>query len=167
MTPDQPAPPDDRQASATIAALVAALGLGDGDTVAALHADGVRAELVPVLEWLPAVDICWLDGTNAAERHALRVQFASDARSTPEGVALLDRWLTERPAPEVFAAGKRALAVRLRLLPADERDATLERIVALCQAAGRAAGAAFGVGALSSYEQARIVELREELARLT
>jgi len=166
MTDGKTGPTDPtRPPGLEIAALVAALGLGDSDTVATLYAHGVRAESVPVLEWLPAVDICWVDGADVAERHALRVQFTADDRSTPEGLALLDSWLTERPSPPLLDATSRALAARLRLLDDDQRDATLARIVALCEAAGRAAGADFGVGPLSAPERERIDELRRALLR--
>lgn len=166
MTDGNSGPNDPTRSPGTeIAALVAALGLGDSDTVATLYTHGVRAETVPLLEWLPAADICWVDGADVAERHALRVQFVADDRSTPDGLALLDSWLTEPPAPPLLDAASRALAARLRLLDEDQREATLARIVARCEAAGRAAGADFGVGPLSAPERERIHELRRALLR--
>lgn len=149
--------------SAEVAALVAAVGLGDSMVIGTLFEHGVRAETVPVLEWLPAVDVCWLDGADVAERHALRVQYASDERSTPEGVELLDHWLTWRPALSLFAAGRRALRARLALIDPVDRDEVVDRIVAMCEAAGRAAGADFGVSALSASERDRILQLRRDL----
>ena len=146
-----------------MAALVAAVGLGDSAVIGALYDHGVRADMVPVLEWLPAVDVCWLDGADAAERHALRVQFASDDRSTPAGVDLLDQWLTTRPGASLFAAGRRALRARLALIDPADREEVVDRIVAMCEAAGRAAGADFGVSALSSGERERIQQLRRDL----
>lgn len=149
--------------SAEVAALVAAVGLGDSMVIGTLYDHGVRAETVPVLEWLPAVDVCWLDGADVAERHALRVQYASDDRSTPDGVELLDRWLTTRPAVSLFAAGRRALRARLALIDPVDREEVVDRIVAMCEAAGRAAGADFGVSALSAGERDRIRQLRHDL----
>lgn len=147
-----------------VAALVAALGLGDGDVVVTLFAHGLRAHTVPLVEWLPAVDVCWLDGADAAERHALRVQYAADDRSTTDGLALIDRWLTERPPARLFEAGRRALRVRLAALDPDARDEMLATVVARCEAAGRAGGAGFGVGPLSFVERDRIAQLRRDLA---
>jgi hypothetical protein len=148
---------------AEVAALVAALGLGDNDVLVTLFAHGVRAETVPVIEWLPAVDVCWVDGVDAAERHALRVQFAADDRCTPAGLALLDGWLADRPPSRLFGAARRALASRLARLDPDEKDQMLARVVARCEAAGRAGGGGFGVGALSSPERHRIADLRADL----
>ncbi len=149
--------------SAEVAALVAAVGLGDSTVIATLHDHGVRGGTVPALDWLPAVDVCWLDGAEVAERHALRVQFAADERSTPEGVELLDQWLTTRPPASLFAAGRRALRARLALLDPADRVEVVDRIVAMCEAAGRAAGADFGVSALSTNERDRIQQLRRDL----
>lgn len=160
-SPRPPAPGGSR--SADVAALVAALGLGDAQVIETLFAAGVRAAAVPVLEWLPAVDVCWLDGADAAERHALRVQYAADDRCTPEGLALMDHWLTTRPPAALFQAGRRALRARLAMLDPLAREALADRIVARCEAAGRAAGAAFGVGPLSTLERARIQRLRRDL----
>lgn len=148
---------------AEIAALVAALGVGDSEVIGTLHAHGVRAGTVPLLEWLPALDVCWLDGADAAERHALRVQFAADERSSAEGLALLDRWLMARPAPALFEAARRALRARFALLDDDDRHEAIMRIVAMCEAAGRAGGANLGVGPLSPSELQRIHRLREAL----
>lgn len=148
---------------AEVAALVAALGLGDTHVVGTLFREGLRAATVPVLEWLPAVDVCWLDGADVAERHALRVQYGADDRSTPEGLALVDRWLTTRPPAALFTAARRALRSRLATLDPMAREALVDRIVARCEAAGRAAGAGFGVGPLSNLERARIQRLRRDL----
>lgn len=146
-----------------VAALVAAVGVGDGDVIVTLHAHGLRAHTVPLLEWLPAVDVCWLDGADAAERHALRVQYAADDRSTADGLALIDRWLTERPPVRLFEAGRRALRARLAALDPDVRDGMLATVVARCEAAGRAGGGGFGVGSLSLVERDRIAQLRRDL----
>lgn len=146
-----------------VAALVAALGLGDGDVVVTLFAHGLRAHTVPLVEWLPAVDVCWLDGADAAERHALRVQYASDDRSTTDGLTLIDRWLTERPPVRLFEAGRRALRARLAALDGEAREEMLATVVARCEAAGRAGGGGFGVGPLSHVERDRIHQLRRDL----
>lgn len=149
--------------SAEVAALVAALGVGDSQVVETLFREGVRAATVPVLEWLPALDVCWLDGADAAERNALRVQYAADDRAIPDGLALMDRWLATPPPAALFAAGRRALRARLAVLDPMEREALIDAIVARCEAAGRAAGAGFGVGPLSRLERTRILRLRRDL----
>lgn len=158
--PDGAAP----RTSAELAALVAALGTGNSEVVATLFAAGVRATTAPLVEWLPAVEVCWVDGASVAERHALRVQYAADDRATTEGLALVDDWLSSRPAAEVFRAAKQALRVKLSQLDDDPRDHLLDAILSRCEAAGRASGAEFGVGAFSAPERAFVGALRAELA---
>ena len=87
----------------------------------------------------------------------------ADERSTTAGVALLDRWLTARPPSAFFAAGRRAMAARLARLDPSDRGEVIDRVIAMCEAAGRAAGAGFGVGPLSTAEQDRIHQLRRDL----
>ena len=147
------------------AALAEALGAPDPDVCDQLHACGLRASTAALVEWLPAVEVAWLDGADEAERHALRVHFNVDHRASAEGMALLDGWLTRRPPEELFAAGRLALKARLHALGADERESLLARILALCEATGRAAGGYFGVGSLSSDERRQITVIQGDLER--
>jgi hypothetical protein len=93
------------------------------------------------------------------------VHFNVDDRASTEGLALLDGWLTQRPPDEFFVAGRRALKARLGTIEADAREAIVARIVALCEATGRAAGGCFGLGALSSDERQAISGIRQDLER--
>lgn len=147
------------------AALTEALGAPDPDACRQLHACGLRTSTIALVEWLPAVEVAWLNGTDEAERHALRVHFSSDDRVSAEGMVLLDRWLTLRPPDTLFAAGRRALRARLLTLGADEREALLARVLALCEATGRASGGCFGLGALSSDERSHIAVIQADLER--
>ena len=147
------------------AALAQALGAPDVGAFEPLFAHGLRASTAALIEWLPAVELAWLDGTNEAERHALRGHFHGDDRASAEGTALLDGWLTRRPLDELFAAGRLALRARLPTLGADEREALVARVLALCEATGRAAGGYFGVGALSSHERSHISVIQGDLER--
>lgn len=144
--------------------LMTTLGGVSLDIVDRLYAHGIRSSHLSVLEWLPAVDVCWLDGAVEAERHALRLQYISDDQSTVAGLAVLDSWLRTRPAPELVAAGRIALGSWLASLPDDERDDMVERIVGRCEAAGRAAGADFGVSALSLAERQHIERVKRYLS---
>ena len=147
------------------AALAEALGALDPDSADRLHACGLRASTAALVEWLPAVEVAWLDGADGAERHALRVHFNVDDRTSAEGMALLDGWLTRRPPEALFVAGRLAVKARLHALGAEEREAVLARILGLCEATGRAAGGYFGVGSLSSDERRQITVIQGDLER--
>lgn len=151
--------------SLELAALGEALGVTNTRVLTELHAQGLRAHTAIVVEWVPAVDVCWLDGADAGERNALRVQLAADDCATVEGLALLDAWLSKRPAPEFFEAARQAIRLRLRGLDDEAREATLDRIVAICEAAGRAGGGQFGVSPLSTKERRHIGRIRQDLAQ--
>lgn len=151
--------------SLELAALGEVLGVTHSRVLVELYAHGLRAGTAVVLEWVPAVDVCWLDGADAGERNALRVQLAADDRATVDGLALLDAWLTTRPTPEFFEAGRLAIRVRLHALDDEAREATLDRIVAICEAAGRAGGGQFSVGPLSKKERRHIDRIRQDLAQ--
>lgn len=151
--------------SLDLAALGDALCVTERAVLEELHGHGLRPATVAALEWIPAVDVCWLDGADAAERNAIRMQYAADDRATPEGIALLDGWLTTRPRPEFFEAGRRAIRLSLRLLDEDAREATLDRIVAICMAAGRAGGGTDWGSPLSAKERRHIDRIRRDLMR--
>ena len=157
---------DLRGTSLELAALGEALGVTNASVLRNLYTYGLRASTAAVLEWVPAVDVCWLDGADAGERNALRVQLAADDRATVEGLALLDAWLTSRPVAEFFEAGRQAIRLRVRGLDDAAREATLDRIVAICEAAGRAGGGGFGVSALSKKERRHIEAIRRDLELL-
>ncbi len=145
------------------AALAEALGSPDPAACDQLYAGGLRAASAELVEWLPAVEVAWLDGTDEAERHALRVHLNVAGRASTETTDLLNSWLTHRPSDALFAAGRTALRTRLLTLGADDREALLARVVALCEATGRAAGGYFGLGALSSQERSHIAVIRRDL----
>lgn len=144
--------------------LMTALGGIGLDLVDRLYAHGVRSNHVAVLEWLPAVDVCWIDGADESERHALRLQYIADDRATEAGLVVLDGWLRTRPAPELVAAGRIALMSWLVSLDDDAREALADRIIGRCEAASRAAGADFGVSAVSPAERQHIDRLKRYLA---
>jgi hypothetical protein len=147
------------------AELAKALATPDLTVAESLYAHGLRASTAALVEWLPAVEVAWLDGADEAERHALRVHVTVDGRASTEGIALLDSWLTQRPPETLFAAGRVALRARLHALDAVDREALMARILALCEATGRAAGGYFGLGSLSSDERSHIAGIQEDLAR--
>lgn len=145
------------------AQLMAALDGATLDVVDRLFAHGVRVSTLYALEWLPAVDVCWIDGADADERQALRRHFAADPRATRAGLVLIDDWLTRRPTPQLLAAAWYAISAMLAALDADGRAALMARVVAKCEAAGRAAGGV-GLQAVSAAERRRIEQVRRTLA---
>ena len=140
-----------------------ALGLHAPDIIAPLHDAGVRADTVGLLEWLPAIEVAWIDGVDAREREELSRQFEMTAGPDGLGVSLLNEWLYGRPPHEAMIAAKRALRHQLDHLDAEARQDALQRIAARCEVVGRLSGGWFGIGTLSNEERAHIDRVREDL----
>ncbi|MGE3956380.1 MAG: hypothetical protein AB7H96_06640 [Vicinamibacterales bacterium] len=140
-----------------------ALGVHDAAILGPLHAAGMRASHGVLLEWLPAIDIAWVDDIEMEEREELRRQFAVDPQANASGLALLSEWLFLRPPREALMAARQALRSRLDAMDPTTRQDVVARIVARCEAVGRASGGVLGFWALSWDERARIDGLRESL----
>ncbi|MFN7984990.1 MAG: hypothetical protein U0Q11_24365 [Vicinamibacterales bacterium] len=140
-----------------------ALGLHDTDVVFPLHEAGLRAATVGLLEWMPAIEVAWVDGVDAAEREELSRRFEEGAGPDGVGVSLINEWLFSRPSHEAMDAARRALRHRVGLLDADSRADLMRRIATRCEIVGRASGGWFGLGMLSDDERETIDRIREGL----
>lgn len=153
-----------RAPAAETRGLEAVLGFDDAEAIAALRAAGLTASTVGVLEWLPAIEVAWIDKVETAERELLRKQFADSVTADRAGLALLTEWLFVRPPHEAMFAARRALRHHLASMEAGARRDAVNQIVARCETVGRASGGLFGMGTLSWGERARIDGIREHLA---
>lgn len=143
------------------------LGLHDPVVLDPLHSAGLTASTIGLLEWLPAVEIAWIDGVDRRERDELSRQFGQAAGDEGVGVTLLHEWLFDRPPHEALIAAKQALRYTLERLDAPARHAMLHRIAARCETVGRASGGWFGIGAQSDTERAQAERIREDLGDTT
>ncbi|MEQ1858281.1 MAG: hypothetical protein ABL963_17650, partial [Longimicrobiales bacterium] len=96
-----------------------------------------------------------------AERDELLRRCADGAAK--DALTQLTAWLDRPPSDEVVLAGRRVLYDRLQPLDTDARRSEIERIIGLCEVAGRAAGGVLGFGALSSDERGHIQSVRHDL----
>lgn len=140
-----------------------ALGIHDHDVVGPLYTAGLRHETAVLLEWLPAIEVAWIDDVDVHERGELRRQFAEDPRTGTTGVGLLTDWLFVRPPHEAMVAARQALRHRIDSSDVVSGREMRDRIVSRCEAVGRASGGLFGLGALSLEEGGQVVDLREAL----
>lgn len=140
-----------------------ALDLHTPEVVTPLFDAGLRAGTIELLEWIPAVEVAWVDGADAAERDELSRRFAETTAANGTGVGLMNTWLVSRPAPDVFEAARQALRHQVNQLDADSRAGMLRRIASRCEIVARASGGWFGLGGLSTDERACIDRIREGL----
>lgn len=142
-------------------ALAQALGSTDAESVERLYASGLRASTAVAVEWLPAVEVAWLDGADEGERDELLRRCATGAPK--DALTQLTAWLDRPLSDQVVLAGRRVLYDRLQPLDTEARRSAIERIIGLCELAGRAAGGVLGYGALSSDERSHIESVRHDL----
>lgn len=144
-------------------ALGEAIGLHHLDVIVPLHAAGLRAGNSELLEWLPAVEVAWIDNVDTQEREELQRRFSEANHSGAAAADLLREWLRIRPSDEAIMAARRALHHRLDVSDPDTRRDILMRVMARCEAVGRASGGLFGLAALSRNERSGIDNIREDL----
>jgi len=78
--------------------LADALGVHDAGLVGTLHAVGFRAGNSGLLDWLPAIDVAWVDDLDLRERHELRVLMAADPRAAARSLTLMTEFLFIPPS---------------------------------------------------------------------
>lgn len=144
-----------------------ALGLHAPHIIEPLYEAGLRSGTIGLLEWLPAIEVAWIDGVDAREREELSRQFEATAGPDGLGVSLLNEWLYGRPPHEAMIAAKQALRHQLDQLDADTRQDALRRIASRCEVVGRVSGGWFGIGTLSDAERTFIERVREDLGDAT
>ncbi|HVS15656.1 MAG TPA: hypothetical protein VMV46_17155 [Thermoanaerobaculia bacterium] len=151
-----------QQVEGDLLALRVASGIQDQPLLERLRELGLTAETVAALTLVPLVEVAWVDGY-VAEREREAVLKAADHAGIEGGsdaYGLLERWLSERPAPEVLESWKSyigALASELgdAALAVLESD-VMERAWKVAEAAGGFLGAA----AVSGPERDKLHELQ-------
>ncbi len=145
-------------------ALADALGARDDRLVGALHAAGFRAGNAALLDWLPAIDVAWVDSVDVRERHELRTHIAADPRADAASIALMTEFLFIQPSPELMDAAREVLRHQLAALEPAARHARLDTILERCESVAEASGGVWIVGAVSGAEHRRIAAVRAGLA---
>jgi hypothetical protein len=119
----------------------------------ALIEAGLTAETAPAFELLPLVEIAWANGSVEREErwrilsHGIGLGLVLGEPAH----ARIERWLRERPAPELFEAWHAVAGARP---PAPRGAPDPERLRSAAEAVARAAGGVFGLRAISSAEAA-------------
>jgi hypothetical protein len=149
--------------------LVEATGIQDESLVDRLVDLQIQPETLSALTLVPLVEIAWADGTvHAKQRHAV-LTAAERAGLSPEsdGHRLLERWLDEKPGPELLQVWKdyvHFLSARIGQAAAQAmRDDILDRAWFVAEAAR----GVFGFHKVAREERAKLEELTallEELA---
>lgn len=151
------------QARATeMRALADALGVHDTELVGALYDEGFRAGRTALLDWMPAIDVAWVDDLDMHERHALRLRIGADPRAD-QGLGLVTEYLFVRPSEALLETVREVLRRQLAAADPAARQERLRSIVSRCEEVGLASGGSWIVGAVSADERLRIAAIRSKL----
>lgn len=145
-------------------ALADALGVPDDRLVGTLHEAGFRAGNAELLDWLPAIDVAWVDSLDVRERHELRSHISADPRAEAPAVTLMTEFLFIQPSPELMDAARTVLRRQLAAKEPAARHARLDTIIERCESVAEASGGVSIVGAVSAEEHRRIAAVRTGLA---
>ena len=143
-------------------ALSDALGVHDVLLVRALHDAGFRAGRTALLDWMPAIDVAWVDDLDMHERQALRLRIGADPRAD-EGLGLITEFLFVRPDEALLETVREVLKRQLAAADPATRLERLRDILGRCEEVGVASGGSWLVGAVSADERLRIAAIRSKL----
>lgn len=141
------------------AALGKVSGISDSPTLDALIEMGITAETLTAVSLVPMVVVAWADGKlDEAERSAILKAFR-EANADNEGTsALLEEWLSSRPAPELLDSWKLYIKAVLEELRPEAREALRVQLVGGARDVAEAAGGFLGLGNKVSSSEAEALK---------
>jgi hypothetical protein len=142
-------------------------GVADQDVLRDLEELGFTSDTVRLLHLVPLIQTAWAEGNISPKERELILR-AARSRGIEAGSsadAQLMRWLTDRPAEELFEKTLRIIRAILQSRPPEEREASERDLLSLCTAIASASGGIVGFGAVSEDERRILAHISEELER--
>jgi len=136
-------------------------GIVEEHVLQSLVQAGVRAETLTAVALIPIIEVAWCDGTVAPEERdaVLNAAVAHGIHEDSASYALLQRWLAERPDPQIIAAWKEYVHELARISPKETIAAMKKNMVDRATRVAAAAGGFLGLSTISKHEHAKIQEL--------
>ncbi len=125
---------------------------------------GLTADTASALFLAPLVQVAWAEGkiTRDEQDAVLRLALARGVEMNSPAYAQLLDWLGARPSDALFDAAVEVLKYGFAVLPDDERDARIRRIVEACQEVAEASGGGLagllGLGSSVSEVEASMLD---------
>lgn len=120
---------------------------------------GYAAESLPLVFYVPLVQVAWAEGFLQASERRLILQFARENNLSADLIEEeLLLWLDERPSDDFFAAATAILRELLNEMPAAESESWREKLQTACL---EVAGASARIGILREREKISHEERRE------
>jgi hypothetical protein len=154
---------EDARLEGIVLALAEHLQVDNPELLRRVIACGVTLDTGPAFLLAPLVQVAWAEGrvTDRERDTVLRVAAARGVEAGTPPHAQLLAWLQERPSDELFDAAMEVIRGGLALLPPEEREERLKRLVHACQEVAEASGGlakVLGLGSGVSGEEEAVLE---------
>jgi hypothetical protein len=154
---------EDARLEEIVLALAEQLQVENPELLRRVIALGVRLDTGPAFLLAPLVQVAWAEGkvTDRERDTVLRLAAARGVEAGSPAHTQLLKWLQERPSDDLFDTAMEVVKSGLVLLPPEERDERLKRIVQACHEVAEASGGlakVLGLGSGVSGEEEALLE---------
>ena len=139
-------------------ALAEKLQVDNPDLLSRVRELGVTVDTAPAFFTAPLVQVAWAEGSVTKQEHdaVLRLARARGIEENSPAFALLLEWLRVRPPDAVFDTAVEVIKSGFAVLPPEEKEERIKRIVQACHDVAMASGGGLakllGLGSVSSDE---------------
>ena len=154
---------EDAKLEEIVLALAEHLQVDNPELLRRVIALGVTLDTGPAFLLAPLVQVAWAEG-NVTDRERDTVMRLAAARGVETGSPAhtqLLKWLQERPSDDLFDTAMEVIRGGLALLPPEQREERLKRIVHACHEVAEASGGLakiLGLGSGVSGEEGALLE---------
>jgi hypothetical protein len=147
-----------------VSTLRAESGIKDDGALRALHDLGVTPQALSAFRIFPLIALAWADGNaDVQEVTAVRMIAERHIAKGSQASALLDRWLQEKPSPELVATWESSAEAVFSSIGANQVDALKRQLLDELGEVARASGGVLGFGATTKSESDLIARIQRTL----
>jgi hypothetical protein len=127
------------------AALSEKLQVEDPDLLVRAREAGITTDTAAAFLVAPLVQVAWAEGSVTKQERSAVLRLAVERGVDPHSPAYsqLEAWLDVRPPDTLFEVASRVIQRGLSVLPAEERDERINRIIDACHEVAAASGSEF------------------------
>src|SRR5215204_5363342 len=124
------------------AALSEKLQVDDPDLLVRAREAGITADTAPAFLVAPLVQVAWAEGSVTKQERSAVLRLAAGRGVNAQSPAYfqLEAWLDVRPPDTLFEIAVRVIQRGLSVLPPEERDERIDRIIDACREVAAASG---------------------------
>ena len=139
--------------------LMQVLGIHDEAVLERFLSHGFTAQTAPAIEMIPIVFAAWASNevTDEESAAAITAIFNSELPEFPKTFAVVQSWLDNRPAAELWDLWFDYTACRLRSFSMEQRVGRYMRVIGQVRQVARASGGWLGIGSVCKEER-RIID---------